>query len=112
MSRINPRHPKISLGSCSSPIENKYKTPEPKCARPEAVAKRPPRLNIEVDDFEGVFLDEFAALLDVFAHERRENCFGGDGILQAHLQQRARLGVHGGGPELLGIHFAEALETS
>ncbi len=27
-----------------------------------------------------------------------------------HLQQRARFGVHGGFPELLGIHFAQALE--
>ena len=27
------------------------------------------------------------------------------------MQQGARFGVHGGGPELLGIHFAEALEA-
>ena len=36
---------------------------------------------------------------------------GGDGVFQAHLQQRARLGVHRGFPELLGIHFAQALES-
>ncbi len=35
---------------------------------------------------------------------------GGDGVLQSHLQQRARLRIHRGFPELLGIHFAQALE--
>src|SRR5579859_7225058 len=56
--------------------------------------------DVQVDDFEGVVLDEFAALLDVFAHERGENFLGGDGILEADFQKRARLGIHRGGPEL------------
>ena len=48
---------------------------------------------------------------DVFAHQRGENVLGGDGVFEAHFQQRARFGVHRGGPELLGIHFAQALEA-
>src|SRR5579864_525271 len=68
-------------------------------------------LDIQVHDFEGVFLDEFAALLDVFAHECRENILGGDGILETDFEERARLGVHGGLPKLVGVHLAEALET-
>src|SRR5277367_2859332 len=70
-----------------------------------------PELNIQVDDVEGVFFYEFAALFDVFAHEGGENCFGCDGIFQAHFEQGAHFGVHGGVPQLLGIHFAQALET-
>src|SRR6266481_2091159 len=67
--------------------------------------------NIQVDDFQGVFLDEFPPRFHVFAHERRENIFGGDSIFKLHLQQRARIRVHGRVPELLGVHFAEALES-
>src|ERR1700691_2014856 len=70
-----------------------------------------PELNIQVDDVEGVFFYEFAALFDVFAHEGGENCFGGDGIFQAHFEQGAHFRVHGGVPQLLWIHFAEALEA-
>jgi len=40
------------------------------------------QLNIEVHDLESVFFDELAARLDVFAHKRGENIFGGHGILQ------------------------------
>src|SRR5271156_4161464 len=68
-------------------------------------------LNVQVDDVEGVFFYEFAALLDVFAHQGGENCFGGYGIFQAHFQQGAHFRVHSGVPQLLGIHFAEALEA-
>src|SRR6202522_977106 len=72
---------------------------------------RSPELDIQVDDVEGVFFYEFAALFDVFAHEGGENCFGGDGIFQAHFEQGAHFRVHGGVPQLLWIHFAEALEA-
>ena len=34
-----------------------------------------------------------------------------DHVFELHLQQRARLGVHGGGPELVGIHLPQALEA-
>src|ERR1700728_3957739 len=68
-------------------------------------------LDVQIHHFQGVFFDKFAALLDVFAHERRENGLGRDGVLQAHFQQRARLGVHRGGPELLRVHFGQTFET-
>src|ERR1700733_175812 len=38
-------------------------------------------LDVQVHDFQSVFFDKFAALLDVFAHERRENGLGRDGVL-------------------------------
>src|SRR5215469_6142310 len=68
------------------------------------------RLNVQVDDFEGIFLDELAAILDVFAHERRENLLGFDNVFEFDFQQGARFRVHGGFPELRGIHFTKALE--
>ena len=43
------------------------------------------RLNVEIHDIERVFLDEFAALLDVFAHQRRENILGSDGVFESNL---------------------------
>ena len=35
--------------------------------------------------------------------------FGLGDVLQIHLEQRARFGVHGGFPELLGVHLAQTL---
>src|SRR5579863_3312838 len=67
--------------------------------------------DVEILDVERVILDEFAALLDVFAHQRGKHLLGLHHVLELHFQQRASLGVHGGGPELVGIHFAQALET-
>src|SRR5437879_2059276 len=67
--------------------------------------------DVEVLHVEGILFDEFAALLDVFTHQRGEHLLRLDYVLELHFQQRARLGVHGGGPQLLGIHFAQALEA-
>src|SRR5215467_12864507 len=53
-------------------------------------------LDIQVDDVEGVVFYEFAAVLDVFAHERGENLFGFHHGLGLQLEQRARFRVHGG----------------
>src|SRR6201998_2080981 len=69
-------------------------------------------LDIEIYYFESVVFDEFAARFDVFTHERGENIFCGDGVFELHLQQRAGVRVHGGFPQLLGVHFAQALESS
>src|SRR3989475_10880591 len=66
--------------------------------------------DVEVDDFERVLFDELAPLLDVFPHQRGENLLGLDDVLEFHLEQRARFRVHGGFPELRGIHLAQALE--
>src|SRR5580658_6168314 len=71
-----------------------------------AVSSKPvdssPELDIQVDDVEGVFFYELAALFDVFAHQGGENRFGGYGVLQAHFEQGAHFRVHGGVPQLLG----------
>src|SRR5689334_5305218 len=75
-----------------------------------APPKNPTSSNIQVHDFERIVLNELAARLDVFTHQRRENIFRCHRIFQFHLQQRARVRVHRRFPELRGIHFAEALE--
>src|SRR5207245_244880 len=76
------------------------------CHRRSSTAKA----DVQVHDLERIVLDEFAARFHVFAHQRRENVFCRDGVFQFHLEQRARLRVHGGFPELRGIHFAQALK--
>src|SRR5207302_3004882 len=68
-----------------------------------------PVLDIEVLHFQRVVLDEHPSRLDLIAHEDREELLGADGVFDRHLQQAPRLGVHGRIPELLGVHFTEAL---
>src|SRR5882724_4732728 len=65
-------------------------------------------LHVQIPRFERVLFDEFPPALDVFAHQCREYLFAFDGVFQAHFEQRALLGVHGGLGELLGIHLAQA----
>ena len=52
-------------------------------------------LHIQVLHVQGILLDELAPHLDVIAHQRGENLLGLGSVIQAHLQQRPRLGVHG-----------------
>jgi hypothetical protein len=60
-------------------------------------------------DVEGVLLDERAAGLDRVAHQHGEHLVGAHRVLHGDLEERARLRVHGGLPELLRIHLAETL---
>ena len=50
-----------------------------------------------------VVLDEFAARLDHIAHQLGEQIVGLVGVLDLHLQQRARVLVQRGFPQLLGF---------
>src|SRR5579885_12976 len=68
-------------------------------------------LDVQVDDVEGVVFDEFAAVLDVFAHERCKDFFGFDDVLEFYLQERAGIRVYSGSPEWRRVHFAQALEA-
>jgi hypothetical protein len=81
-------------------------SPQPWQCRPAQLIKHRRLLNVEIHDFERVVFDELAARFDIFAHQRGENILGSYRVLEFHLQQRARIGVHGRVPELLGIHFA------
>ncbi len=49
------------------------------------------------------------ARLDDVAHQRREDLVRFVGVVDLDLQQRTRLRVERGLPELVGIHLAEAL---
>src|SRR5689334_3282881 len=67
--------------------------------------------DVEIAYAQRVLLDEFAARLDHVAHQRREDLIGADRILDADLQQTSGIRIDGGFPQLLRIHFAEALEA-
>jgi hypothetical protein len=54
-------------------------------------------------------LDEVAPRLHLVAHQHGEHAVGLDGVVDLHAQQAAHGGVHGGFPQLLGVHFAQAL---
>ena len=43
--------------------------------------------DVQVDDRQGVLLDELAARLHLIAHERRENIVRGDRVFDLHLQE-------------------------
>src|SRR5687768_15688718 len=68
----------------------------------------PVQLDVEVSDIKGIGLDEVSSRLDFFAHQDVEDLIGRIEILDTDLQQAPRLGIHGGLPELLRIHLAEA----
>ena len=55
----------------------------------------------------GVSLDELTAGLHIVAHEHGEDLVGFGCILDAHLLQQAVGGIHGGLPELFGVHLTK-----
>jgi hypothetical protein len=77
---------------------------------PASVLACSPRSDIQVHDFEGVILDEL----------RRASTFSPISVVKIPaatasssftLAQGARVRVHGRVPQLLGVHFAQALES-
>src|SRR5215467_3729638 len=57
---------------------------------------------------QGIVLDELPARLNQIAHQLVEEHVGFIDLLDAHLQQRACIGVEGRFPQLLWVHFAQA----
>src|SRR6187455_1902761 len=51
--------------------------------------------DVEEANVFGISLDEGAALLDVLAHEDREDLVGVGSVVESHLRQDAVVGVHG-----------------
>src|SRR5215468_10031183 len=83
---------------------------EPSYARERvARARRIPVSDVQVLHERGVLLDELAARLDHLAHERGEHELRLGLVLELHLEQSARLRIHGRAPQLFGVHFAQAL---
>src|SRR5437868_2010813 len=66
-------------------------------------------LDVQVAHGLRVRLDEAFAGVHVVAHQDVENLVGLHRVLDLDPQQHAVLGVHGGIPELLGVHLAETL---
>ncbi len=64
--------------------------------------------NIQIRRPQGVGFDEVAPGFDFVAHEHGEHAVGFDSVVDLHAQQAAYGRVHGGFPELLGVHFAQA----
>src|SRR5258706_15475293 len=66
-------------------------------------------LDVEVLDEHGVLLDELAPRLDFIAHQRLEDLVGLERVLHLDLEEGALGGIHGGAPELVLVHLAQAL---
>src|SRR5215218_3486277 len=56
-----------------------------------------------------VLLDELPAGLHILPHQDGEHPVGRRGVLEGHLAQDPGVRVHGGLPQLLGIHLTETL---
>ena len=67
----------------------------------------PAGLHVEVPHVERVVFDEFAARLDLIAHQRREHLIRLGVILGADLQQRPVFRIHGRQPQGVRVHLAE-----
>src|SRR3990172_8210489 len=66
-------------------------------------------LDVEVHDVLRVLLDVLAAGADGLAHQDGEECVRRGGVLDRDLLQDPPRGVHRRFPQLLRVHFAEAL---
>src|SRR5262245_45115029 len=75
----------------------------------DVIRKRLARLHVEIGDRQRVFLNELAARLDLVAHQPREQLVGVGGVVDLDPEQRARLRVQRGLPELFGVHLAQPL---
>src|SRR5262245_15269918 len=82
---------------------------EPSYARERRAEAKKPASNVEIPHERGVLFDELAARLDQLAHEHGEHLVGLHRVLELHLEERARLRIHRGAPQLLGVHLAQAL---
>src|ERR1700704_5288738 len=67
--------------------------------------------DVEVAHGLGVRLDELLARFHVGPHQLLEDVVDQGRVLHLAPEQRSRLRVHGGFPELVRVHLAEALET-
>src|SRR5690606_30158015 len=65
--------------------------------------------DIEIGYCQGVLLDELAAGFHVVAHQGVEDLVGGDGVVDGDLQHAAVFRIHGGFPQLVGVHLARPL---
>jgi hypothetical protein len=72
---------------------------------------RSPHLNVEVLHFECVLFDELPPRLNGITHENRKNFSGLYGVFDLNLKESSSLGIHGGFPQLFGVHFTETLIT-
>ena len=59
----------------------------------------------------GVLLDELAAGIHVLAHEHREDAVGLGGVADVDALEQSVLGIHGGLPQLLGVHLTQTFES-
>src|SRR4051794_8219101 len=66
-------------------------------------------LDVEIGDAEGIVLDELAARFDDVAHEAGEDLVGDVRLCDLDPQQRPVAWIKRRFPQLLGVHFAEAL---
>src|SRR5579883_2584673 len=66
-------------------------------------------LHVEVLHAVGVRLDEALAWRHLIAHQHRERLVGLERVVNRHLEDSARSGVHRGLPQLLRVHLAQPL---
>ncbi len=64
--------------------------------------------NINIHRPQRVVFNKLSARLDFVAHEGGEHTVGLDRVFDLHFEQAAHCWVHGGFPELLGVHLAQA----
>src|SRR5690348_1831427 len=66
-------------------------------------------LNIKEANVFCVTCNDAAARFHVLAHQYREQLSGGSGVIEGDLAEHPHRRVHGGFPQLLGVHLAETL---
>jgi len=64
--------------------------------------------HIQIPRIQRVRFNEGPTWFHVVAHQRAEDLVRRNGVVDLYAQQAAHGGVHGGFPELFGVHFAQA----
>jgi hypothetical protein len=65
------------------------------------------KLNINIPRPQRIRLNKLAPWLNLVAHEHGEDAVGFDGVVDLDAQEAADCWVHGGFPELGGVHLAQ-----
>src|SRR5574337_357771 len=69
------------------------------------------RSDVQIGYLERVGFDEVATRFDRLTHQHGKYLVGGDRVLDTDLQQASGIGIHRGVPQLLRVHFTQALEA-
>src|SRR5258708_17668103 len=100
------RHTSCSIHWCGSTRHQGTYVPRSPGSRPRSCP-----VVVNLFHLQGMLLDELAARFDLFSHEDAEHFIRLESVVELHSHERSLFGVERRLPQLLTVHFTEALEA-